>query len=555
MLTALLLLALAAPASAAVEKKAFSVPVRTPDETGAKVSLDTDVYLPDAPRPRGGYPLIEVFHGGGSNKDSTFDAGHARFFAEHGYVALIYSQRGHGASGGLTAVAGPNEMRDLFDVTQWALTQPFGINRHRIGLTGYSQGGLSTNLAQAWARDRDINPYGIRFRVLEPGNTPDSIAKALVPNGVAKLSVGVGLVETYAIGAQAHMSPLMAKWVGTEAADAVYAAGADTCDVSVHDTPTSPTLNDFAARSVGCFADRVDVPVLWSQALDDVIFPPDMAVSMWRRMPDHRENRLYLDMGGHAAPSQLAAVDADKLKLQLKFFDHVLRGRRLSAPRVVYWTRDPAVRVPADAYRYPDKAWSRHTARTWPPQGVTETPMELGAGGTLAPQGDAGSLPLAAAQLDPGSDAVAQAAFSATPLGATPVAPAATGTSSPGLVAGFATPAFPADREVSGPVGLRLRWTPNAPDTQLAAKVYDRAPDGTLTMLARGVTGLRGAIPGQPRTLSFATNDVSVLVHAGHSLLLTVTAGDASFYKAFAGSSAGGVLDAGPASTATLPLR
>jgi hypothetical protein len=45
-----------------------------------------------------------------------------------------------------------------------------------------------------------------------------------------------------------------------------------------------------------------------------------------------------------------------------------------------------------------------------------------------------------------------------------------------------------------------------------------------------------------------------VLVHRGHSVLLTVTAGDASFYKPFADSSAGGTLSAGPASSVTLPL-
>jgi hypothetical protein len=38
-------------------------------------------------------------------------------------------------------------------------------------------------------------------------------------------------------------------------------------------------------------------------------------------------------------------------------------------------------------------------------------------------------------------------------------------------------------------------------------------------------------------------------------VLVTVTAGDASFYKPYPGSSAGGTLGAGPSSTITLPLR
>ena len=62
-----------------------------------------------------------LFHGGGGEKANPYDAKRARVFAKHGYGALIYSARGHGASGGETTVAGPAEMRDLFDVGAWAL--------------------------------------------------------------------------------------------------------------------------------------------------------------------------------------------------------------------------------------------------------------------------------------------------------------------------------------------------------------------------------------------------------------------------------------------------
>src|SRR3954454_5924987 len=112
-LVPLALLAFASPASAAVKKLTFQVPVTTPDDTGAKVLIDTDVYLPAGDRSTDRSPFIEVFYAGGSDKANAFEAGHAKFFAEHGYVALIYSQLGHGSSGGVTSVAGPPEMRDL----------------------------------------------------------------------------------------------------------------------------------------------------------------------------------------------------------------------------------------------------------------------------------------------------------------------------------------------------------------------------------------------------------------------------------------------------------
>ena len=47
-----------------------------------------------------------------------------------------------------------------------------------MALWGYSQGGLHTNLTQAWSRDRRLNPLRVRFRALMPGNTPDRIFDA-----------------------------------------------------------------------------------------------------------------------------------------------------------------------------------------------------------------------------------------------------------------------------------------------------------------------------------------------------------------------------------------
>ena len=218
---AALLAGIPAQASAASSVSTHSVPVTTPDTLGAPVSLDTDVYVPDSAPPASGFPLLEMFHGGGSTKDNAYDAAHARRFADDGYVVLIYSARGHGDSGGQTSVAGPAEIRDLFDVTAWALGRPdFHIDRARIALGGYSQGGLHTNLGQVWSSDPSMNPYGISFRALEPGNTPDLVFQALVPNSVLKLSFGVGLVGTYLGGSTTgRIAPVVDKWIAAAAAD------------------------------------------------------------------------------------------------------------------------------------------------------------------------------------------------------------------------------------------------------------------------------------------------------------------------------------------------
>ena len=97
-----LLAGVPAQAGAAFSVSTYSVPVTTPDALGASVSLDTDVYVPDGTPPRAGFPLLEIFHGGGSTKDNGYDAAHARTFADNGYVVVSYSARGHGNSGGQT---------------------------------------------------------------------------------------------------------------------------------------------------------------------------------------------------------------------------------------------------------------------------------------------------------------------------------------------------------------------------------------------------------------------------------------------------------------------
>jgi ABC-2 type transport system ATP-binding protein len=561
---AVLVAGLPAPARAASQVSAYSVPVTTPDSFGAPVALDTDIYVPDATPPSSGFPLLEIFHGGGSTKDNPYDSAHARNFADDGYVVLIYSARGHGNSGGQTTVAGPAEIRDLFDVTAWALgigdralpAHPdFHIDRARIALSGYSQGGLHTNLGQLWSGDPSINPYGVAFRALEPGNTPDLVFPALVPNSVLKLSFGVGLVATYLGGSQARIAPVVDKWIATAAADepALYGSG-NLCDRSTHDTATSTMQQDLAWRSVGCQPERLGLPWLWPQAFDDGLFPPDMAISMWRRAPNRAQHRLYLSMGGHAAPAADQSVEQDKLDTQRRFLDAVMQGKALPRPNVVYWTRDPTVEVPAGSYAYPPGAWRRQTADGWPPAKVADAAYRLGADGS-ATQGTASSgvTYLSPLTEDERNDPVAAAALAGTPLGTSPLS-AVPATSLPGFIASFRTPAFSTDRELSGSPFANLGWTPAAADSQLILELFDEAPSGKLTLFSRGVQGLRGAQPGVERDVRVDGNAFSIRIPAGHRLRAWVMAGNPASYKPYPGS-AGGVLQMGDASTLTLPLR
>jgi ABC-2 type transport system ATP-binding protein len=559
--TCVVLMALAAPAHAA--PVAFGVPVTQPDELGRSIVLDTDVYLPPGEPPATGWPLVMVFHGGGSDKSNAFDAGHAAGFAAHGYAAILYSARGHGASGGLVSVAGPHEIADLFDVMAWAFATggrdapahaSFRLDRSRIAFAGYSQGGLHTNLGEVWAHDRTLNPYGFEIAAILPGNTPDRTFDALVDHEAVKLSFGIGLLGTYFVGSQARVAPRVDGWIATALLDQSSLYGGASCDLTGHDSPSGTMRADLAARSPACQIERMTAPVHWAQAFDDSLFTPDMAIRMWREMPATTK-RLYLSMGGHAAPSATDAVEGEKFRDQIAFLDHVLRGAPLRLPNVTYWTRDPAVHAPVGTGRYTDKAWYRQTSVTWPPAGTRTERLALsGDGQAIATAKATGAdIELTAASADPANDPALQAAANAVP-GLSAIAAGLPPLSGPGAVASFVTIPSARDRELAGAPVVHVSWTPLSTDTQVALRVFDRAPDGTLTLLSRGVQGLRGRAVGQATDVTVSANTFSALIHRGHALVAWLSAGDATFYKPYPGT-LGGVLHAGPAATLDLPLR
>jgi ABC-2 type transport system ATP-binding protein len=500
--------------------------VSAPDENGAAVAIDTDVRLPDGAAPRRGWPVVALFHGGGGTKSGEFDSKAAAAFTAHGYATILYSARGHGASGGQTTVAGPKEIRDAFDVLNWAIAK-YPLDRKRIALWGYSQGGLHTNLAQAWSRDRELNPERLRFRALMPSSTPDKVFDALIDHNVVKLSFGVALVALYSTSARP--APQVDRWIATAAADqpAAFGAGGD-CDTSGHDTPTSTLKADLAWRSMGCRPQRLGLPTFWLQQFDDALFPVHMAAQSMR-VRRHRYDRLTLGTGGHAAPSASNAHAAEVLDRQITWLGAVLRHRRPPGPRVVYYARDPAVTVPYATRQWPDGAWVRRTARRWPPRVVRVTRVAVP------------DATLAGTAADPQHDSAATGAAAAIPNGTT-ITGALPALETPGAATEVRAPVLTG--EVAGRPVLRGTWTPLSPDSQVDIQLLDEAPDGTLTFLSRGAFGIRGALPGQPLRVTVRGTAIAVLVRPGHRLLLRVAAADASFYKPFAGALGGTLADA-----------
>ena len=476
---AALLAGVPAQASAASTVSSYSVPVTTPDTLGAPVSLDTDVYVPDAAPPPAGFPLLEIFHGGGSTKDNAYDAAHARRFADDGYVVLIYSARGHGDSGGQTTVAGPAEIRDLFDVTAWALGSSGLPHRPRADRPARVLAGRPAHEPRPGVEQRPVDQP---LRDLVPRPRAREHARPRLPGACAELRVealvrggpGRDLPGRLDDG---RIAPVVDKWIAAAAADQpqLYGSG-DLCDRSTHDTATSTMQQDLAWRSVGCQPERLGLPWLWAQAFDDGLFTPDMAISMWRRAPNRAQHRLYLSMGGHAAPAADQSVEQDKLDTQRRFLDAVMQGRALPRPNVVYWTRDPDGRGPRRLLRVP--------GRRVVPADRGQLAAGEGRGRDVSPrrrrQRDAGlreqraDLPLAA---DRGRAQRPCRSRRALGNAARHVAAVVRAGHEPArLHRELPHAPFSTDKELSGAPFANLSWTPAATDSQLVLELFDEAP-------------------------------------------------------------------------------
>jgi len=129
--------------------------------TSGKVGLAGTLILPAGP-PR--YPAVFLFHGSGPQGR---DLSTARWFAEQGFAALTYDQRGVGESTGHFE-AGP--FMDLYDDGLAAveyLKSRKEIDARRIGVWGLSQGGWLGPLAAS--RSADIS---FVIAVSGPGVSP-----------------------------------------------------------------------------------------------------------------------------------------------------------------------------------------------------------------------------------------------------------------------------------------------------------------------------------------------------------------------------------------------
>jgi hypothetical protein len=471
--------------------------------------LDVDVALPATGDTN--LPLVVQLHGWGGSK-SGLDA--MKPWAQKGYAVLNYSARGFGkscgspdsrlalecASGWIHLADTRYEVRDTQELAG-ILADEGIVDPQRIGATGGSYGG-GQSMALAVLRDRVMNPDGslapwkspngkaMRIAAAAPTIPWTDLVYSLLPNGrtldyaitgpqddrtpvgVEKQSFVSGLFASGAAsgfyappGLPDSSNADLTQWFALTNAGEPYAANPQTTSV----------VNEIAEHHSSYYLDdSVDpAPLFISNGFTDDLFPPDEALRFYNRTrlehPATPLKLMFFDFGhmrGQAKPDGTA-----RLRAAIEaWFDHYVKG---TGPA-------PAQDVAALTQTCPKAAASGgpFTAPTWDSIHPGEVRGRFAGEKTIQ---STGSDPQVSAAVDPiaGGGACAQTSSSD--------------------ISGVAT--YRLDK-VTGP-GYTLLGSPlvsgrfavtgaGAENTQIAARLWDVAPGGQQTLVARGVYRPRG---------------------------------------------------------------
>ena len=508
----------------------------------ATIQLDATLYLPETTPA----PAVLVAHGFGGSKVSV-DAD-ARDLAARGFVALAWSARGFGRSGGQIALDSPDyEVADARALVDWLATRPEvvldGPGDPRVGITGGSYGGALSLLLAGYDR---------RVDALAPVITWNDLGQALFPNAASTAPLPV---DAPAHGAFAPDGVFKSGWAGiffsaglgpaqagadpaTRAA-VPPAAGPVTCGrfipaicAGYTESATTGRLSPATAEllrrsSPASVTDRITAPTLLVQGEQDTLFGLDQADANARQIAaTGTPVKVAWFAGGHDG-GQPGTRIRDEIGDWFTWYlgrDGALADRGEDpgtgfsyavASGIRASSRTPTERtvVAADYPGLPGASTlgTQAVALRGDPQVVIKPPGGSpaaitglpGLGGALGSIG--GRLTAFTAEL-PGQSAQ----FRSDPLG------------QPLLVAGAP--------RITVSIS-RLPGQPAPAEAVLFAKTYEVTPDGLRTLLGSAVAPMRVAVPadGAPAAVTVTLPGVVAPIEAGNRLLVSVSTTDEGY--------------------------
>jgi ABC-2 type transport system ATP-binding protein len=565
---ALVLAVPAAPAAAAEDVATEEATV--PSGSGADaVELDTTLFVPGSATAQAPVPAVVLAHGFGGSKDSVADD--ARDLAERGYVVLTYSARGFGRSTGQIGLNDPRfEVADLSTLLDRLAERDDvlldGAGDPRVGVAGGSYGGALSLLAAG---------YDDRVDAIAPQITWNSLAAALFPSQVGQddagtvaatpqspggvykrlwsgLFFGVGSVPTGGLlgglggagedgdggdgatpagradGGLPAIDPAAVDPAQVQQALTCGRFRADICAAYQTAAATGTLTPEIAAvldrSSPAAVLDRVSAPTLLVQGTQDSLFGLGQADANARGIAANGTPvKVVWFSGGH--DSQASERTTDRLRDEVAgWFDWYLRdpgdpargadpgtGFEFPVPSGVgagvgtVQGGNQTVVAPA----YPGLADGEPATRASIPVSGSVQPVVTPAGGTPA-----------AITVVPGVGALSAALSGGT-------------LEIPGQFAAFDSAPLDGAVEVVGASTVDLAVASPSGSATLFAKLYDVAPDGSMTLPAGQVaplalTGL-SADPSAPTEVSVTLPGIVHRFEAGHTLRLVVSSTDQAF--------------------------
>jgi len=537
------------------------VTVHVGPDNGQTCLVDADVYKPDGVSPRSPAPAILTTNGFGGSKDDSNETAIGKGFVKAGYVVLAYSGLGFGGSGCKIHLDDPDwdgkAGSQLVDVlagqkaVTWTGTGRQGRIRYvaeqapgdpRVGMIGGSYGG-EIQFAVAM-QDHRVD-------ALIPMITWNDLSYSLAPNntdllrgvtyrtpGVAKrewidLFFGLGIADgVQGVNADPNrMSPQCPNF-----ADEACPAAAELNTLGY---PDAATLQLARHASVAGYLSRITAPTLVVQGENDTLFNLQEAVATFRALrAQGTPARMIWQSWGHSdqtpAPGELDLSAASlrgsyEGRRFLDWMDHYVKGDPAApvGPRFAYF-RDWVPYSLAHAGTAVQRAYAARPRFTQRPtaslfltgsSGLTASRSRIQQGSASyanavgAPTSYSETSGLEGNQVNnPPSDAPGTfAAFTSQPL-----ASAVALVGSPRLTLHLTAPVA-AQSQRTGPAGHLV----------LFAKVYDVAPDGTVTLTHRLISPVRVADVTKPVRITLPG-----VVHRfpqGHRIRVVVAASDAAY--------------------------
>jgi predicted acyl esterase len=504
------------------------------------VPVDANLALPAGQR----LPLVVLSHGWGGSKLGYDDL---KPWAQRGYAALAFSARGFGESCGSAAsrladAAGcaqgwvhlDDARYEARDVQQLAglLADQGVVDGRRVGVSGGSYGG-GVSLELAVLRDRQMLPDGTLVPWTSPQGRPMRIAGAvpwipwsdlvyaltpngrtrddaitsttddLDPTGVVKASFVAGL---YASGqASGYYAPPgvdpgsdLNRWFAVTNAGEPYGADARAVEDELA-THHSPYYLDHSSAPA---------PTLIASGFTDDLFPVDEALRYYNRTraqyPDSPLALMFLDFGHQRAQNKPADV-ARFQQRAYAWMDRYVKGDA-GAP-ALRGVEALTQTCPADA-----PSGGPYDAPTWAALHKREVRYTSTAVQTVT---SVGGDPAVARAFDPiaGDGACATTSAADEPGTASYRLPASDGYTLLG------SPTVTADLKLTGAFPI------------LASRLLDVAPDGTQTLVARGLYRPTGDGPQ-----TFQLHPGAWRFAPGHVVRLELLGRDAPYARASNGT-------------------